>query len=46
MLRVTFDAVGPLHTVLCLGAHSGDIEIGCGGANPTMARTYPGPRVR
>lgn len=46
MLRVTFDAVGPLHTVLCLGAHSDDIEIGCGGTIRTLTRAYPGLRVR
>jgi LmbE family N-acetylglucosaminyl deacetylase len=28
MLRANFDK---LHTILCLGAHSDDIEIGCGG---------------
>jgi LmbE family N-acetylglucosaminyl deacetylase len=27
-----FDQLGPGGTVLCLGAHSDDIEIGCGGA--------------
>lgn len=28
-------------TVLCLGAHSDDIEIGCGGAVLSIARQYP-----
>jgi len=29
-------------TVLCLGAHSDDIEIGCGGAILSLALQYPG----
>ncbi len=29
-------------TVLCLGAHSDDIEIGCGGTILSIARQYPG----
>lgn len=29
-------------TVLCLGAHSDDIEIGCGGAILSIAKQYPG----
>jgi LmbE family N-acetylglucosaminyl deacetylase len=32
---------GPL-TVLCLGAHSDDIEIGCGGTILRLAEQYPG----
>jgi len=27
--------------VLCLGAHSDDIEIGCGGTILTLAEQYP-----
>ena len=34
-------ASGPL-TVLCLGAHSDDIEIGCGGTILTLLRRRPG----
>ena len=29
-------------TVLCLGAHSDDIEIGCGGSILWLAKNYPG----
>ncbi|NUM47109.1 MAG: PIG-L family deacetylase [Anaerolineales bacterium] len=32
-------------TVLCLGAHSDDIEIGCGGTLLTLAQNYPHLRV-
>ena len=32
--------------VLCLGAHSDDIEIGCGGAMLDLLRTRPNTRVR
>ncbi len=28
--------------VLCLGAHSDDIEIGCGGTVLSLAEQYPG----
>jgi LmbE family N-acetylglucosaminyl deacetylase len=30
-----------LNTILCLGAHSDDIEIGCGGALLRLLRQYP-----
>ncbi|MGH9355101.1 MAG: PIG-L deacetylase family protein, partial [Terriglobia bacterium] len=29
-------------TILCLGAHSDDIEIGCGGTILRLAEQYPG----
>jgi len=45
MLRVTFDAAAPLRTILCLGAHSDDIEIGCGGTIRTLTRAHPGLRI-
>ena len=32
--------------ILCLGAHSDDIEIGCGGAMLTLLRAHPGSGVR
>jgi LmbE family N-acetylglucosaminyl deacetylase len=32
-------------TILCLGAHSDDIEIGCGGTILRLIRDYPGCRV-
>jgi LmbE family N-acetylglucosaminyl deacetylase len=34
-----------LKTVLCLGAHSDDIEIGCGGTILSLTRQYPGLAV-
>jgi len=42
MIELTFKprADGRL-TVLCLGAHSDDIEIGCGGTLLTLAQRYP-----
>jgi LmbE family N-acetylglucosaminyl deacetylase len=34
-----------LKTILCLGAHCDDIEIGCGGTVLRLAREYPGISV-
>ena len=39
-LSLSADAAKPL-TVLCLGAHSDDIEIGCGGTVLTLVDRYP-----
>jgi len=39
-LSLQCEAVSPL-TVLCLGAHSDDIEIGCGGTILRLAKQYP-----
>jgi LmbE family N-acetylglucosaminyl deacetylase len=39
-LRLSGDAASPLN-VLCLGAHSDDIEIGCGGTILRLALQYP-----
>jgi len=39
-LSLNADAAKPL-TVLCLGAHSDDIEIGCGGTVLTLVDRYP-----
>lgn len=44
MLKFSFSRENPLH-VLCLGAHSDDIEIGCGGTLLTLAQAYPQLRV-
>jgi LmbE family N-acetylglucosaminyl deacetylase len=42
MIPLRFDdrTAGPLH-ILCLGAHSDDIEIGCGGTILRLAEQYP-----
>jgi LmbE family N-acetylglucosaminyl deacetylase len=39
-LRFGWSPEAPVN-VLCLGAHSDDIEIGCGGTILTLARQYP-----
>ena len=46
MLAVSLGAPsGPLD-ILCLGAHSDDIEIGCGGTMLRLLAEHPGSRVR
>ena len=35
----------PLRTILCLGAHSDDIEIGCGGALLRLIAEHPDAHV-
>jgi LmbE family N-acetylglucosaminyl deacetylase len=42
-LRLSCDDAPPLN-ILCLGAHSDDIEIGCGGTILRLARECPGCR--
>jgi len=42
MLPVNLDQ---LHTILCLGAHADDIEIGCGGTLLELLRRRPGLAV-
>ena len=39
-------ASGSALRILCLGAHSDDIELGCGGAMLTLLREHPGSDVR
>lgn len=39
-LSLRFDATSPVN-VLCLGAHSDDIEIGCGGAILRLSQEHP-----
>jgi LmbE family N-acetylglucosaminyl deacetylase len=39
MVRLSFEGV---RTVLCLGAHADDIEIGCGGTVLRLLRDHPG----
>ena len=39
-------ALGPAPRILCLGAHSDDIEIGCGGTLLRLLQEYPGARVQ
>ncbi|NJR64298.1 MAG: PIG-L family deacetylase [Leptolyngbyaceae cyanobacterium CRU_2_3] len=43
MLQLTFNDQGQnsLHQVLCLGAHSDDIEIGCGGTILKLIAMFP-----
>ncbi len=41
MIRLDLKPAGDTLTVLCAGAHSDDIEIGCGGAVLTLAARYP-----
>jgi LmbE family N-acetylglucosaminyl deacetylase len=42
-LKLEREVAGPL-VVLCLGAHSDDIEIGCGGTILRLAEQYPDSR--
>jgi len=45
MIKLSLDGGSrPPLQVLCLGCHSDDIEIGCGGAILQLARQYPGCR--
>src|ERR1700722_11847206 len=44
-MRLEFQKKGPLQ-VLCLGAHSDDIEIGCGGALLQLQKSYPELKFR
>lgn len=42
MMNLNFgEGAGGLHRVLCLGSHSDDIEIGCGGTVLQLAEKYP-----
>lgn len=47
MLPITLGAVAPARPlqILCLGAHSDDIEIGCGGTILKLLADYPGSSV-
>ena len=36
---------GPLRTILCLGAHADDIEIGCGGTLLRLREEYPDVQI-
>ena len=42
MIRLNFEK---LETILCLGAHSDDLEIGCGGTLLTLLGEHPNLRV-
>lgn len=44
MLQLTFNSSdqAPIRQVLCLGSHSDDIEIGCGGTILKLIDSYPG----
>jgi LmbE family N-acetylglucosaminyl deacetylase len=41
MLQFLFEATSRPLTILLIGAHSDDIEIGCGGTAARLARRYP-----
>jgi LmbE family N-acetylglucosaminyl deacetylase len=41
MIQLSLNETPPALTVLCLGAHSDDIEIGCGGTILRLAEQYP-----
>src|SRR5690348_4794373 len=47
MIQLSFasDAT-PLRRVLCLGAHSDDIEIGCGGTILQLVESHPELEIR
>ncbi len=45
MLSLGFAGDAPLRRVLAIGAHSDDLEIGCGGTILTLARANPGLAV-
>ena len=47
MRQLSFDgeAAAPL-TIVCIGAHSDDIEIGCGGTVRQLVERHPGSHVR
>lgn len=44
MLGLKLEGLGHPPTVLCIGAHCDDIEIGCGATVIRWAREYPGTR--
>jgi LmbE family N-acetylglucosaminyl deacetylase len=46
MLPLALGPAGAALELLCLGAHSDDIEIGCGGAMLQLLADHPGSRVR
>lgn len=46
MLKLSFDKITKSsYTVLCLGAHSDDIEIGCGGTILKLTNTLPDAHI-
>ncbi|MCC7349886.1 MAG: PIG-L family deacetylase [Phycisphaerales bacterium] len=42
---LTFSPTSPLKRILCIGAHSDDIEIGCGGTMLRLLDEHPGVSV-
>lgn len=44
MIALDIKRIGEMSTVLCIGAHCDDIEIGCGGTLLRWAREYPSVR--
>lgn len=44
MIGLDVKKISDIETVLCIGAHCDDIEIGCAGIQVKWAREYPGAR--
>ncbi len=44
MLNLSLNGLGSAATILCIGAHCDDIEIGCGATLVRLAREHPGLR--
>jgi LmbE family N-acetylglucosaminyl deacetylase len=44
VLQLSLSGLGSAATILCLGAHCDDIEIGCGATLVRLAREHPGAR--
>jgi LmbE family N-acetylglucosaminyl deacetylase len=45
MCELDWAGLGPLRSVLAIGAHSDDLEIGCGASILTLTRAWPGLTV-
>ena len=45
MLKLNLANHNSIHKILCLGAHSDDIEIGCGGSLLRLLGEHPGSTV-
>ena len=45
MLRISLDGLEASGTILCLGAHCDDVEIGCGATLVDLTERFPGVRI-